>query len=94
MERSFAKSTRYGFDQARWRGLWRMRIQEYLTCAIQNMQVLIAHASKPTKAVAARLLSVQRTAVKAFGSLCLHATLRRTRYFSIVGLGFYSYQGA
>lgn len=71
MERSFAKSTRYGFDQARWRGLWRMRIQEYLTCAIQNMQVLIAYAFKPKKAAAARLLSVQKTAVEAFGSCCL-----------------------
>ena len=54
MERSFAKSTRYGFDQARWGGLWRMWLQEYLTCAIQNIQVLITHASKPGKAAAAR----------------------------------------
>jgi hypothetical protein len=69
MERSFAKSTRYGFDQARWRGLWRMRIQEYLTCAIQNMQVLIAHPSKPKKAAAVRLLVVQRAVVKAFESI-------------------------
>ncbi len=72
MERSFAKSTRYGFDRARWRGLWRMRIQEYLTCAIQNMQVLIAHASKPKKAAAVRLLAVQSTVVNAFVSLRLH----------------------
>ena len=38
MERSFAQSTRYDFDHARWRGLWKMKIQEYLTCAIQNIQ--------------------------------------------------------
>jgi transposase len=69
MERSFAKSTRYGFDKARWRGLWRMRVQEYLTCAIQNIQVLIAHASKPRKAAAERLLVVQRAVIYAFGSL-------------------------
>jgi hypothetical protein len=37
MERSFARGTRYGFDRARWRGLWRMRIQEFITCAIQNV---------------------------------------------------------
>jgi uncharacterized protein (UPF0179 family) len=30
MERSYARGTRYGFDRARWRGLWRVRIQEYL----------------------------------------------------------------
>ena len=94
MERSFARGTRYGFDQARWRGLWRMRIQEYLTCAIQNMQVLIAHASKPKKAAAVRLHVVQSTVAKALGSLCLYATQSRNRYFSIVGSGFYSYQGA
>jgi hypothetical protein len=53
MERSFAKSTRYDFDRARWRGLWRMRIQEYLICAIQNIQALISHVCKPTRRVAA-----------------------------------------
>ena len=94
MERSFARSTRYGFDQARWRGLWRMRIQEYLTCAIQNMQVLIAHASKPTKAAAVRLLVVQRTVVKAFESLRLCICRRQNPYFTVVRLGLYSHQGA
>lgn len=92
MERSFAKSTRYGFDQARWRGLWRMRVQEYLTCAIQNIQVLIAHASKPRKAAAARLLVVQRSAVKAFGSLRLCAILFQNRQLLTVGSGKSSYQ--
>lgn len=94
MERSFAKSTRYGFDQARWRGLWRMRIQEYLTCAIQNMQVLIAHAFKPKKAAAVRLPVVQRSVVKAFGSLWLHIHLRQNRHFPVVSLGLFSHQGA
>lgn len=55
MERSFAKATRYGFDHARWRGLWKMKIQEYLTCAIQNIQTLIRHGSKPKKAMAVRM---------------------------------------
>ena len=92
MERSFAKSTRYSFDRARWRGLWRMRIQEYLTCAIQNMQVLIAHASKPKKAAAARLLIVQRTAVKAFRPLFVYTDLMRNRYYLTVDSGPFSYQ--
>ena len=59
MERSFARSTRYDFDQARWRGLWKMKIQEYLTCAIQNIQTLIKYGSKPQKAVAARVKARQ-----------------------------------
>lgn len=93
MERSFAKSTRYGFDQARWRSRWRMRIQEYLTCAIQNMQVLMAHASKPKKAAAARLFAVQRTAIQAIRP-CLQATLRQNQYLSNTCLAFFSCQGA
>jgi transposase len=55
MERSFARSTRFDFDHARWRGLWKMKIQEYLTCAIQNIQTLIRNGSKPQKAAAARV---------------------------------------
>ena len=41
MERSFARGTRYGLKQARWRRLWRVEIQEYLTATIQNVMVLI-----------------------------------------------------
>jgi hypothetical protein len=51
MERSYARSTRYGFDQARWRGLWKVAIQEYLVCAIQNIETLIRHIERPVKAV-------------------------------------------
>jgi len=94
MERSFAKSTRYGFDQARWRGLWRMRIQEYLTCAIQNMQVLIANVSKPKKAAAVRLLSARQTMVKAFGSPDLYILRLQNPYFPVMGVGLTLYHGA
>jgi len=59
MERSFARSTRYDFDRARWRGLWRMRIQELLICSIQNIQVLIKHANKPKKTVAAKVNALE-----------------------------------
>jgi len=53
MERSFARATRYGFDRARWRGLWRMQIQEYLVCAIQNIQVFINCMLRPKKGATA-----------------------------------------
>ena len=49
MERSYARSTRFGFDRARWRGAWKVAIQEYLVAAIQNIQVLIRYAKQPTK---------------------------------------------
>jgi transposase len=45
MERSYARGTWYGFDRARWRGLWRVEIQEYLISAVQNIQVLLRHGS-------------------------------------------------
>jgi transposase len=51
MERSYARGTRYGFDRARWRGLWRVRIQEYLVAAIQNIQVLLRYGEQPKKSL-------------------------------------------
>ena len=63
MERSFARGTRYGFDRARWRNLWRVKIQEYLTCAIQNIQVLVKHGSRPKKSVAMAMEVVKQEAV-------------------------------
>jgi Transposase and inactivated derivatives len=46
MERSFARATRYGFKRARWRRLWRVRIQEYLTSAIQNIMTLLSYGKE------------------------------------------------
>jgi hypothetical protein len=51
MERSFARGTPYGFDRARWRGLWRVQIQEYLISAIQNIQVLLRYGDQPKKSL-------------------------------------------
>jgi hypothetical protein len=45
MERSYARGTRYGFDRARWRGLWWVQIQEYLISAVQNIQILLRYGS-------------------------------------------------
>jgi len=63
MERSFARATRYGYKRARWRRLWRVQIQEYLTTAIQNIEVLIRKGEKLKKA-AAMLVEVERMAWK------------------------------
>ena len=51
MERSFARSCRYGFKRARWRRTWRVQIQEYLTAAIQNIMVLLRHVKEPAPAL-------------------------------------------
>lgn len=47
MERSFARAVRFGFKRARWRRLWRVKIQEYLTAAIQNILTLVRYVKEP-----------------------------------------------
>ena len=56
-ERSFARSTRYGYKRARWRGLWRMQIQDFLIAAVQNIQILI-------KKTTGRVVSKAQTAAE------------------------------
>lgn len=46
MERTFARATRYGFKRARWRNLWRVQIQEYLTASLQNILILVGHVKE------------------------------------------------
>lgn len=70
MERSFANATRFDFDRARWRGLWRMRIQELLVCSIQNIQVLIKQSHKPKNAAAARINALKATHPEQFLKQC------------------------
>jgi hypothetical protein len=50
MERTFAQATRYGYQRARWRRLWRVQIQEYLTAAIQNIKILVKDVKEPAPA--------------------------------------------
>lgn len=69
MERSFAQGTWYGFDQARWRGLGKMHIQEYLTCAIQNIKILIKHVVRPKPAMAAKVKIAQEAMKRCVSTL-------------------------
>lgn len=85
MERSFARSKRYGFDEARWRGLWRMQIQDYLICAIQNIQALVRQAGQPRKWAAARALPAERSFAQALSPLMI-------LHFALSGYGGYSFQ--
>ncbi len=55
MERSFAQATRYGYQRARWRRLWRVQIQEYLTAAIQNIKILLKDVKEPAAAMQMRV---------------------------------------
>lgn len=59
MERSFARGTWYGFDRARWRRLWRVKIQEYLIASIQNIEVLLRYGEQPKKSLLVKVNQVK-----------------------------------
>jgi len=81
MERTFARAVRYGFKRARWRGLWRVKIQEYITAAIQNIRILIEHGTDPKTAVAVAKYRVLKerigtNIVKKAGNLLINTILK------------------
>lgn len=47
MERSFALAVPLGFKKMRWRRLWRVKIQEYITSAVQNIKRMVQYLKKP-----------------------------------------------
>ena len=49
MERSFARGTWYGYDRARCRRLGRVKIQEYLIAAIQDIEILLRYGEQQLK---------------------------------------------
>lgn len=64
MERSYARGTWYGFDRARWRRLWRVKIQEYLIAAIQNIEVLLRYGGQPKKSLLIKVSQVTGGRIK------------------------------
>jgi hypothetical protein len=46
-----------GFDRARWRRFWRVKIQEYLIAAIQNIEVLLRYGEQPKKSLLVKVKS-------------------------------------
>jgi transposase len=83
MERSFARSDRYGFKRARWRRLWRVRIQEYLTAAIQNIMILIKSVKEQCTTVAANRISVQFCVDNSKSWLCNLFRVNMWLHFSV-----------
>ena len=55
MEGSFADAgNNHGAKKARWRGLWRQKIQSWLIAAVQNLRILLRHqVTRPVRAEAA-----------------------------------------
>lgn len=72
-ERNFADAANnHGFKRARWRGLWRQRIQDLLIATLQNLRILIRNTSAPITQSLARALERVSTASVHFGRLRLH----------------------
>jgi Transposase and inactivated derivatives len=86
MERSFARAKRYGFDRARWRGLWRVRIQEYLIASIQNIQILLKYGTDPRIAAAVR--RVREELNGRLKSLFKSSKQYLLEFFQLLGSGF------
>jgi len=56
IEGSFADaSNNHGFKRARWRGLWRQQIQDWLIAAVQNLRILVSHRGTRSNAAIAPL---------------------------------------
>jgi transposase len=94
MERSFARGTRYGYDRARWRGLWRVQIQEYLIAAVQNLDVLLRYGAQPKKGLAFRVDQVKGVLTQAIEPVIdrvkefFSPDLKRTLLTRFVSLGY------
>ena len=57
MEGSFGDATtHHGFKRARWRRLWRQRIQDLLIATVQNLRILVRHAGRRVRGACAQIL--------------------------------------
>ncbi len=94
MERSYARGTRYGFDRARWRGLWRVRIQEYLISAVQNIQVLLKYGSYLKPSPSAMMERIKRPMRKDISSFLDYRELMSLKiaHMELFGSTTFGYQ--
>ena len=88
MERSFARGTRYGFDRARWRGLWRVQIQEYLISAVQNIQVLLRYGSYLKRSPSAMMEQIKGGITRSVRSFSDFKVLMNSKIGQMVLFGF------
>ena len=76
-EGSFADAANnHGFKRARWRRLWRVRIQDWLIAGIQNVKILLKNLRKPAHSGAAAMPTVVGTVVAAVSDLAAGFLLR------------------
>ena len=83
MEGSFAQATRFGLKRARWRGQWRVQIQDYLIAIVQNVELLIAHGwPKPKIALALADFKQTKCGVRSGLAGLALAAFSRESYFA------------
>ena len=75
MERSFATAKRYGYKRARWRGLWRVTIQQLLIATMQNLMKILTHVFPKRISATAAIHVVHNCAWSLI--LCFWKALRR-----------------
>jgi transposase len=67
MEGSFGDAaTHHGFKRARWRRLWRQRIQDLLIATVQNLRTLVRHAGPGVRAACSQALGQAAPAIDVF----------------------------
>lgn len=90
MEGSFGDAaTHHGFKRARWRRLWRQRIQDLLIATVQNLRTLLRHAGRRPRGACvqapghtAPAVPTRRTLLDTWGGVLLafRKLLRRTHW--------------
>jgi transposase len=88
MERSYARGAWYGFDRARWRGLWRVQIQEYLISAAQNIQVLLRYGSYLKRSPSAMMEQIKGAIAGDIRSFLDYTELMSSKIGRMVLFGF------
>jgi transposase len=72
IEGSFADAANnHGFKRARWRGLWRQQIQDWLIAAVQNLRILMSQGGKAAGEAAATVVLPDHWVVGALFTLWL-----------------------
>jgi len=91
VEGSFADAANnHGFKRARWRRLWRQRIQDYMIAAIQNIRILLKSSERGRQAAQIRLAGLVHGRIAAF--LCPRRWWEKHLGLLFYGLGGYRWR--
>lgn len=79
MEGSFADAANnHGFKRARWRRLWRQKIQDYMIATVQNVRIMLRTIEKPVKVAMEMKASLVISRLHEFFG-CMDCVLRKLK---------------